>query len=384
MAATPAFPLIDLSGPPRERGRMYGQQAAERIALASSLYYSSLDRLNLPPGTVRTLANQFMTEMAEFDEGYAEELRGISEGAGIPLEEIVVINARRELISMAGRMVEDSDDECTAAAILPEVSATGTVFHGQNWDTSPDHAEHCLVLRIRQEDGPDILCFTEAGQLARCGLNSAGHTITGNNLESDRDYKDIGVPLPLIRRSALATPHYALAISVVYSTRKSGSNNMMLTHRDGEAINVECAPDESFLLHPQDGLLTHANHWESVPALCKLRDVGATNDSSLARTPCSTYRSDRARRLLRAKAAKAPGITWEDFRGAFLDDFGTPFAICRPPRPAAAASGMSATAATILMNPAEGYLEVAKLPALDPTFTRYRLDGGEPEVLAQP
>jgi len=36
--------------------------------------------------------------------------------------------------------------------------------------------------------------LTEAGGLARSGFNSAGVAITANYLESDRDYRQLGVP----------------------------------------------------------------------------------------------------------------------------------------------------------------------------------------------
>lgn len=378
-----AFPLIDIAGPPRERGRSYGEQAAQRVAFAAELYRGNLAQLNVAPEEVSRLAERFLADVEDFDAQQAEEIRGISEGSGVALQDVVLINARRELISMLDRVAQPaSDDECTAAAVLPEVTADGRLYHGQNWDTTPDHAKHSLVLRVRQSDGPDILTFTEAGAVSRSGMNAAGICITGNNLASDRDYKQTGVPLPLIRRKALATGTYALAISAVYATRKSGSNNMMLSHRAGEAIDIECAPDESFLLHPQDGILTHANHWESIPALCKLRDTGATNDSAIASTPCSTFRSHRMGQLLRAQV-RSGGVTWAGFRSAFLDDFDSPYAICRPPRAAASGGGRSATAATVVMNPEAGIMDVAALPALGATWVRYRLDGGDPEVLAE-
>lgn len=375
------FPFFVVSGRPRERGRSYGEQAADRIAVAAELYRGALAKLPGGAAEVSALAERFLREVEDFDTDQSEEMRGISEGSGVPLQDILLINARRELISMVawGTAVEN-DDECTAAAVLPEASADGELFHGQNWDTSPEHATHSLVLRVEQTDGPDILVFTEAGAVARSGMNSAGISITGNNMASDRDYKNSGVPLPLIRRKALAGSVYALAISTVYATHKSGSNNMMLSHRAGEAIDIECAPDESFLLHPQDGLLTHANHWESVPALCKLRDIGATNDSAIASTPCSTFRSQRIRRLLRDQV-RAGGVTWESFHRVFLDDFDSPFAICRPPRAAAGGDGQSATAATVLMRPSAGYMDVAALPALGATWVRYHVSGGAPEVL---
>src|SRR5690606_32196788 len=105
--------------------------------------------------------------------------------------------ARRELLSMAGKRVSiPEEDECTAAAAMPSATESGELFHGQNWDTSPEHARHSLVLRIRRTDGPDVLTFTEAGAVGRSGLNSGATSITGNHLASNRDYDRSGVPIP--------------------------------------------------------------------------------------------------------------------------------------------------------------------------------------------
>ena len=103
-----------------------------------------------------------------------------------------------------------------------------------------------VVLRILNENGPDILTYTEAGMMARSGFNSAGVAITGNNLESDCDYSQVGVPLPMIRRKALECPYVAPAMHAVYTTPKTASNNMAVSHCDGIAVNFECAPSETF------------------------------------------------------------------------------------------------------------------------------------------
>ncbi len=43
----------------------------------------------------------------------------------------------------------------------------------------------------------------------------------------------------------------------------------------------------------------------------------------------------------------------DDLKAAFFDDFATPFAVCRPPRPAATGDNLSATVMMIVMKPAE-------------------------------
>src|SRR3546814_14277720 len=98
--------------------------------------------------------------------------------------------------------IEDPDG-CTGLVALPGATAAGRLIHAQNWDWKAECAETAVVLRIRRDDGPDILTFTEAGALARCGLNAAGIAITAKYLESDRDYGVVGVPLALIRRTGI-------------------------------------------------------------------------------------------------------------------------------------------------------------------------------------
>src|ERR1019366_1342673 len=151
--------------------------------------------------------------------------------------------------------------------VMPGATADGRLIHAQNWDWKAECVETAVVLHVRSDDGPDMLTFTEAGGLARSGLNSAGVAITANYLQSDRDYRDIGVPLALIRRKVLEQQHVALGMRAVHATAKSASNNMMVSHCGGVAIDFECAPDETFMVMPDRGLLVHANHWVSQVAL---------------------------------------------------------------------------------------------------------------------
>ncbi len=149
----------------------------------------------------------------------------------------------------------------------------------------------------------------------------------------------------------------------VYCTPKSGSNNMMVSHRDGVAIDFECAPDETFQVHPTQGLVVHANHWQSPVALAKLRDTGIQN------TPDSLYRDIRVRDLLTPHLG---AITTDHVKQALFDDFASPWSVCRPPR-LNTANNLSATVAMIVMQPALGEMEVALLPAVQRDFTRYTL-----------
>jgi isopenicillin-N N-acyltransferase like protein len=84
-------------------------------------------------------------------------------------------------------------------------------------------------------------------------------------------------------------------------------------------------------------------------------------------------RERRARKLLAAKVGR---LTVDDVKGVLLDDWGTPWSICRPPR-ASSWTNLSATVITLVMQPSLGVMEIAVLPAIDPTFSLYALDPGK-------
>ena len=372
-------PFVDVSGSPYERGRQHGAAVPGRVKRSIELYGGQLGDLGYGTAAKTALIGEFAREIEGFGAHYIEEMRGIADGAGVPLEDIVMINARTEVIAKARlvknrpvEVTEELDDGCTGAIILPERSANGSLIHGQNWDWKAECAETAIVLRVRRDDGPDFLTFVEAGGLARCGMNEAGICITANYLESERDFTQAGVPLALIRRKVLEQEHLAFAIKAVATTPKACSNNMMLSTVKGFGIDFECAPDEAFPLYPSDGLIVHANHWVGQVALTKLRDTGTP------RVPESFYRDWRVRKLLDEAGDK---LTVDDLKHAFFDDFLTPHSVCRPPRPNDTGN-LSATVAMVIMQPGEGIMEVCPLPALNKSFTRYSLTG-DPQTLTQ-
>lgn len=372
-------PFVDVAGSPFERGRQHGAAVPQRVRRSIELYGGQLIELGYGSVAKSALIGEFAREIEGFGAHYVEEMAGIARGAGVALEDIVMVNARTEVMAKARlekrtpvEAGEENDDGCTGAIILPERSATGALIHGQNWDWKAECAETAIVMRVRRDDGPDFLTFVEAGGLARCGMNAAGIAITANYLESERDFTQSGVPLALIRRKALEQEHLAFAIKAVATTPKACSNNMMLSAAAGFGIDFECAPDEAFPLYPENGLIVHANHWVGSVALSKLRDTG------IARVPESFYRDWRVRKLLDEAGSK---LTVDDLKTAFFDDFLSPHSVCRPPR-LNDTGNLSATVAMVIMQPDKGSMEVCPLPALNRVFTRYSLTD-QPVTLAQ-
>ncbi|MBP2561374.1 isopenicillin-N N-acyltransferase-like protein [Neorhizobium galegae] len=362
-------PLIEISGTPFERGQQYGEQAAERILKGIGHYKDQLHSSGLKDSDLAAMIERFASAIEDYGPQYIEEMRGIASAVNTDLAAILLLNARTEILKLARRREKGQadfiqSDGCTGVFVMPSATRDNVFIHAQNWDWKAECAETAIVLKIRRSDGPDIITFTEAGGLARTGFNSAGISISGNYLETDRDYRELGVPLAIIRRKVLEQDHLAMSMQAVYGTRKSASNNMMIGHAHGVAIDFECAPDETFLVHPENGVLVHANHFQSQVALSKLLDRGVVN------MPDSLYRDLRVRQLIEPHVGK---VTVDTVKTALSDTFESPWSVCRPPRKSLS-NNQSATVAMIVMVPGEGRMEVALLPALGAHFWNYSLD----------
>lgn len=97
------FPLVEVLGRPFERGLIHGRMARERVRGSVALYAGRLDALGLDAAAIRELAEGYLRAMTAFSPDHVEEMRGIAEGAGTELAEIVLVNARTEIFQLGKR-----------------------------------------------------------------------------------------------------------------------------------------------------------------------------------------------------------------------------------------------------------------------------------------
>tara|TARA_B100001939_G_scaffold338664_1_gene344516 strand:+ start:1994 stop:3121 length:1128 start_codon:yes stop_codon:yes gene_type:complete len=362
------FPFFEISGPAKERGRQYGCQAGDLIRKSVEIYKTAFEQKRVAWGEACELARHFVPRIRQYNKAFMEELEGIAQGAELPVEEVVAINARTELMygvrPLAEQAPEEDMDGCTGAIAMSSVTANGHTLHGQNWDWRDECADSALVLKISPEEGPDILTFVEAGILARCGMNSKGIALTGNFLQGDKDFGREGTPAPILRRQILMSSSFAEALQCVFTARRAFSNNLMISEANGECIDLETTPDEVFWICPDNGVLVHANHFVAEAAKAKLKDIGVlTNADSL-------YRDVRVRRYLEERLGR---ISSEDFQAAFADMYGSPKAVCRVPV-AGPGGKTSSTVATIIMDTTAKVMWIAKRPYGPHEYQEFRLD----------
>lgn len=345
------FPHVKVSGSPRERGRAYGEQARDRIAVSIGAYedvFEAYAGWSWPQ--VRREAARYEAPIAAFDDRYVEEMRGIADGAGVDLEDVLSINVRTEVMFAAKARAADSatdssgprQGECTAFAVVPESSAAGHTLIGQNWDWLLHCFDTVVVLEAEQDEGPNFVSVVEAGLLAKTGMNSSGLGVVTNALVTEDDRGEPAVPYHVLLRAFMDAETISDALAAAQRAPRSSSANYLLAHRDGIAVDLEAAPGDFsrlFLLFPEDGVVMHTNHFRS--SAFDRRDV------SLWVMPDSPFRLERLRTIVEQGS---PELTLDTFRAALADHANYPSGVCCHPDGRMEPHDQGSTVASVLMD----------------------------------
>lgn len=363
--------LIELEGSARARGLAYGRTADTQLRHGLGVYRALFEKHGMSWDGVLDYARELRDTLSVSVPEAMDELTGIAEGAGVLVEEVLVINGRSEIINLHAQRPKDIskvDDGCTSAVVLPEMTESRRLLHVQNWDWLPECADSTVVLKIHPETGPSILTFVEAGGLARAGFNSEGVSITGNNLICAQDGKaPFGVPLSVIRRRVLEAGGYSQALTELHGLPRTVSNNMTIScATSGDCLNFETTPAQIYWQAPEGSCLTHANHFVIPAARARETDLG------IARGADTLFRDRRLRHLIEAGGR---AHTLDTLAEALDDRFGSPRGIIRIPKgnEGEASAYLSATVATVLMDAGAGELRVRQLPYASSTTSRYSL-----------
>jgi isopenicillin-N N-acyltransferase-like protein len=316
-------PVLKLTGRSREIGRQHGEQVPELIKDNLRFYMNLWQHMGgVSREKILSDVEAFVPHMERFDPELVEEMKGVAEGAGVEFREIAALNARTELtFSCLPNALKDSmAGGCTSFGLMPEVTESKHVIIGQNWDWRAEACHTSVILQIEQRDRPGIVMHAEAGTIGHRGINSAGLGVCINYIRSEADVFRPGVPFLLKLRGILNSDRMSTALKLVMSFVGPNSMNMVIAHQGGEIIDVENLPNDLLFVYPQEGILTHANHFES--PMLPVRDTGKST------LPDTIFRSRRLRRLLEARRGR---LNVESIREALCDHFSYPDSICRHP-----------------------------------------------------
>ncbi|WP_329086178.1 MULTISPECIES: C45 family peptidase [unclassified Streptosporangium] len=339
-----AFPVVRVTGPPAERGRQYGIQARDGIRRSLSAYERVFEHYaGWDWATVRRHAGRFAPIVDDFSPALLTEMRGIATGAGVELDDVLALNTRSEIMFAASGQKDGAPPiphECTSFALLPHRSATHTTVIGQNWDWLLHAQETSTVLEVTRDDGPSFVTLVEAGLLAKVGMNETGVGLCTNTLVSDGDEGRRGVPYHVLLRAALDSESARAAADVISSADRALSANYLLADDTGFAVDLETAPraDGVRRLTPQDGQITHANHF---------RCTDLTGEDVYARRKPHTVA--RLRNVTESLSAVS-SLSVDDLRTALADHRDHPSSVCQHPNETVHVRERTATIAGIIMD----------------------------------
>ena len=308
---------------PHERGRVHGKAFAAEIRENVDTYLGRFAHNDIDEATAREHASRFIPIIKDASRDYAAGMQGVADGSGLPLEDVALINVRYEILFSAfseqtidgPRDTTPDSDGCTAFGVQQEVTADSRAYIGQNWDWIP--TVNTFLMDIRRPDKPNALALTEAGLVGgKFGMNEHGIGYVVNGLVSPEDGNDpYRTPSHVAHLDLLDAERLSEAIGVIIGSDSSCSGNVLLGHPAGEMIDIESTPDASYYLYPDDGVLTHANHFKS----------GNGRGSFEQIAPHSLCRGPRIRRLLKRDAGD---ITIETLKWVLRDHFNEPASIC--------------------------------------------------------
>jgi isopenicillin-N N-acyltransferase-like protein len=172
------------------------------------------------------------------------EVTGIAAGADVPIDALLAMQARTELLGGA---------ECSV------IAGPGVV--SQNWDWHPDVVP--LIWIVEQPGGRWFATLTEAGMLGKIGLSSAGLCVGLNFLRCSLDGGIGGVPVHVLLRMLLdRVDDLDAALALLTSATVSASSCITLGSR-GAPVAVELSPGGSRVV--RGDRLLHTNHFLAGP-----------------------------------------------------------------------------------------------------------------------
>ncbi|MGA6161433.1 C45 family autoproteolytic acyltransferase/hydolase [Amycolatopsis magusensis] len=244
-------PFVRAHGDAFTRGQAHGAALAGGLRDFLGDRLARLNALSPAPLTLDALRPELARYAAAIDEQTPElgaELRGLAAGAGISVDEAVLLQVRRELL---GYQKLPTMGDCTTYA-----RAGRNPVLAQTVDLNGDLDDHLAVLDVRA--GPRrSLVLSFGGLLGYLGVNSDGLAV-GLNLVLAGRWRHGLAPYLAIRHLLDTAGTVAEALEVLRGLRLASSRSLTLCDPDTTAW-VEVAGDELRVVHGQESV--HTNHF---------------------------------------------------------------------------------------------------------------------------
>lgn len=283
------IPEVCLSGPPQERGRAHGEAVRDLIHRGIRGWLDVVSARTDPGDFVDELwhGNGFRDAAERHAPALLEEVRGIAEGAALPLADVFAWQLMDEawwyLDARCGG--PGPSERCSAFA----VNHRGRGLAGQTEDLYRHFDGHQVMLRYLDDDGLEVLAPSLAGLLALNGVNSAGLAVCVTTL-SQLAHSVSGLPSGFVVPRLLRCRTVDEALAQLRRTPLASGDSYVLAQRDRSSA-IEASAAGITMVHDGERAL-HTNH--------ALRQAPAHES---VRFDSSVERLDQLDRMVRADAS---------------------------------------------------------------------------------
>ena len=372
-STVPPIHHIRVAGTARQRGVSIGELSEKKIQHSLSTYERLFSLCDISWTQAVEKSSQFVKAVDAISPDYIIELEGVAEGAGVDFESLLALNSRTEILpsNFLSKAMASSDsasftnntsplpntlNECTSLAVTGDEK---NYWLAQNWDWCGLQRQAMCVVESHPDAGGSHITVTEAGMLAKIGINSHGLAITLNILRSERDGISEGVPVHFLLRALLDCQNVEEAISLVSSLSFCSSSNVMVQDATGKIASFELSPYGVKILEPDNNVLCHTNHF--LDNALTSYDVGRPgNDSTI-------------NRLSRAQSYADAHMSESDIKQMLCDQNDGLESICRFADPTHPEIAQIETVTAVIMNTSKKTLSVSGAQPSMSDFKTYSL-----------
>ncbi len=281
------FPIIAYlaNQSPRERGRMHGESHRDPIRELFEIRLALMREKNpaLDADAIRKLAAEQWTATEAYAPNLADEIQGISDGSGLSLEELVVLNNYTDF-----RDIELNEEGCSVVY----TRYNDTPLAGQTWDMHGTAKNFVCCISIANDDSQlTQVLFSLVGCIGMMGYTDRGTMVGINNINTDGAVP--GALWPVVVRETLAQPsHPEMSEHLANAPVTAGHNYLLGSQALGQMWETMpgLAEKVDSIEAPDDGYIFHTNH-------C-LGDQAKSRESKLSQNSTTHIRYDLLKKKL--------------------------------------------------------------------------------------
>lgn len=346
---------LDVAGAPRELGRQIGDALTDEIREFCDVALTLVRKtVRVSDATVRQTIQTSLELAEQYAPDHVEELRGMSEAARVPLESLMLLQTRNQ-------MLPDADAGCTSLSLAANQAFQASGLVAQNWDNDPALDRFTVVLTRRPTGKPALLNVTQAGLIAYIGFNDQGIGACLNTLPAPA--RRHGVPHYFTVRAIYEARSLDGAVEAVRRASRAIPANIMLTTPQGPADLEVTIDDVHVLRDERTRRVTHTNH-------CRHPDLQALG----ARFPDLIQSRDRQARIDRLLDAIQGEPSVADIQTVLRNHESFPRSICRHANEDAH-TGFWETVFSVIMEPDLRRMHLCRGQPCQHEFELYELGG---------